>query len=221
MSCAFKDLGKDKVRYDDTSKEADVRDDSRLLKWIHAELSDCDILITQNGKAFDVKKINARFIAAGLPPVHPYKIIDTLLIAKDVAKFTSNKLEWLSKILTRQPKSQHSEFPGMELWVECLKGNKKAWAVMKKYNIQDVIADEQVYLKLRPYMVGHPNVAAYYSDDKMRCPKCGSTALTVQAKPALTQSGEYRRYQCGGCGGYSRSRYTLNTKAKRQSLLAN
>lgn len=220
LSYAFKDLGKPRVRYADTSKEADPRDDSKLLLKLHAELSDCDILITQNGKAFDVKKINARFIEAGLPPVAPYKIIDTLLIAKDVAKFTSNKLEWLSKILTGQPKETHAEFPGMELWVECLKGNKRAWRVMKKYNIQDVVADEEVYLKLRPYMVGHPNVAAYYDDDKTRCPRCASVNVTPIGQ-AYTQTGEYTRYQCGDCGGFARSRYTQNSKAKRQSLLAN
>ena len=109
----------------------------------------------------------------------------------------------------------------MDLWVECLKGNPRAWAEMKKYNIGDIPSCEEVYLKLRPYYQGHPNVAAYYDDDTVRCPRCGSTALGILDSPALTQTGEYRRYHCGGCGGYSRSRYTLNSKAKRLSLLAN
>jgi hypothetical protein len=221
LSYCVKDLGSKRVRYEDTSSKEDPRDDSDLLIALHAELSDCDIVIAQNGKAFDLKKINARFIEAGLPPVPPIKVIDTMLIAKDVAKFTSNKLEWLSKHLTDTPKYAHSEFPGMELWTECLKGNKKAWKAMRKYNCIDVPATEELYLKLRPYMIGHPNVAAYYDDDKTRCPRCASTKLTPMEKPALTQSGEYTRYQCGECGGFARSRYTQNTKAKRLSLLAN
>ena len=199
MSYCIKDLGKKRVIYEDTSKMADPRDDSELLVKLHTELSTVDIIIAQNGKAFDMKKINARFIEAGLAPLAPIKVIDTLLIAKEVAKFTSNKLEWLSKHLTDVPKDSHNEFPGMELWTECLKGNPKAWKVMKKYNCIDVPATEELYLKLRPYMVGHPNVAAYYNDDKTRCPRCASVNLRAQDKPALTQSGEYTRYQCADC----------------------
>ena len=220
LSYCVKDLGKKKVRYEDTSKMADPRDDSELLVKLHAELADCDIVIAQNGKKFDLKKINARFIEAGLPPVHPIKIVDTMLVAKDVAAFTSNKLEWLSKHLTDTPKYAHSEFPGMELWTECLKGNPKAWRVMKKYNCIDVPATEELYLKLRPYMIGHPNVAAYYNDENTRCPRCGSVNLRASGQ-AYTQTGEYTRYQCGDCGGFARSRYTQNSKAKRLSLLSN
>lgn len=219
LSYCVKDFGSKRVRYEDTSKMADPRDDSELLVKLHAELSDCDIVIAQNGKRFDLKKINARFIMVGLPPVAPLKIIDTMLHAKEVAAFTSNKLEWLSKHLTDVPKYAHSEFPGMELWTECLKGNPKAWRVMKKYNCIDVPATEELYLKLRPYMIGHPNVAAYYDDEHIRCPRCASVNLEPQAVPALTQTGSYTRYLCRDCGGFARSRYTQNSKAKRKSLL--
>lgn len=221
LSYCAKELGKKRIIYDDTSKEDNPRDDKRLLLGLHTLLSEVDIVIAQNGKAFDMKKINARFIEQGLPALPPIKVIDTLLIAKDFAKFTSNKLEWLSKHLTDTPKYDHGEFPGMELWTECLKGNKRAWAEMKKYNCIDVPATEELYLKLRPFMQGHPNVAAYYDDDKVRCPRCASTNLTALAKPALTQTGQYTRYQCGDCGGFARSRYTQNSKAKRLSLLSN
>lgn len=221
MSYCYKDLGKKKIHYDDTSQEADPRDDRRLMQGLHDLLSTVDIIIAQNGKAFDLKKINARFIELGMLPVAPIKVIDTMLIAKDVAKFTSNRLAWLSEHLTDTPKDEHKEFPGMELWSECLKGNPRAWKVMKKYNCIDVPATEKLYLKLRPYMVGHPNVAAYYNDDNTRCPRCGSTDLKVMAKPALTQVSEYTRYQCSSCGGFARSRYTKNSKAKRLSLLTN
>lgn len=221
LSYCIKELGKKKVTYHDTSNERNPRDDLALMSQLHADLSDVDIVIAQNGKAFDLKKINARFIAHGFQPLPPIKVIDTMLVAKDVAKFTSNRLEWLSKHLTDTPKYAHSEFPGMELWTECLKGNPKAWAVMKKYNCIDVPATEELYLKLRPYMQGHPNVAAYYDDEALRCPRCGGTHLGAQEKPAFTQTGQYIRYQCGDCGGFARSRYTLNSKHKRQNLLSN
>jgi hypothetical protein len=220
LSYCVKDLGSKKMRYEDTSDKDNPRDDYDLLVKLHAELADCDIVIAQNGVAFDLKKINARFIEQGLPPVPPLKVIDTMLIAKQVAKFTSNRLEWLSKHLTDTPKYDHGKFPGMELWTQCLAGNPKAWKEMKKYNCIDVPATEELYLKLRPYMVGHPNVASYYDDDKTRCPRCASVNLTAVGQ-AYTQTGEYTRYQCGDCGGFARSRYTKNSKAKRLSLLSN
>lgn len=221
LSYCYKDLGKAKVIYDDTSKEEDPRDDRRLMQGLHDLLSTVDIIIAQNGKAFDMKKINARFIELGMLPLAPIKVIDTVLVAKEVAKFTSNKLEWLSQHLTNTPKSPHAAFPGMDLWTECLKGNPKAWKEMRNYNCIDVPATEELYLKLRPYMVGHPNLANYYDDHETRCPRCASTSLTKMEKPALTQTGSYTRYQCGDCGGFARSRYTKNSLAKRLSLLSN
>lgn len=221
MSYCYKVLGNKRITYDDTSKKANPRDDYDLMVGLHALLCETDIIIAQNGKAFDMKKINARFIEHGFPPLPPIKVIDTMLVAREVAKFTSNKLEWLSKHLTDTPKYDHPEFPGMELWTQCLAGNKKAWRVMREYNCIDVPATEELYLKLRPFMVGHPNVAAYYTDEALRCPRCGSTDLNALEKHAFTQTGEYIRYQCNGCGGFARSRYTLNSKRKRQNLLTN
>lgn len=221
LSWAGKWLGSKKVIYQDVSKQADLRDDRLMLDGIWKFLDEADIIIGQNAQAFDVKKINARFIEAGMPPPSPYKIIDTLLMSKQIAKFTSNKQDWLSQIITDAPKEHHNEFPGQELWNECLAGNRKAWRVMKKYNVKDVTGCEKMYLALRPYYVGHPNVAAYYTDTAIRCPKCGSTDLVALEVPALTQTGSYTRYRCDGCGGFARSRYTLNSKAKRQSLLMN
>lgn len=220
LSVAWKSLGKAKVHYHDVSKQEDLRDDAGLLQVIWEVLNDSDIIIAQNGVRFDNKKIVARFLQAGLPPPRPYKIIDTLLMAKQVAAFTSNKLDWLSQILTDAPKDHHNAFPGMELWNECLKGNPAAWRAMKKYNQQDIPSCEKVYLKLRPYYQGHPNLAQYYEDEKTRCPKCGSPNVHVTGT-VFTQASEYEQFHCGDCGGYSRGRYTINTKAKRKALLSN
>lgn len=221
LSFAYKWLHQKKVWYSDVSEQEDLRDDGELLNELWCVLDEADIIVAQNGRAFDIKKIMARFIAAGFEPPSPFKVVDTLEMAKQIARFTSNKQDWLSQLMTDQPKEHHKEFPGMALWVACLNGVKRAWVVMKKYNIKDVRGCEGMYLAMRPYYAGHPNVAAYYDDEALRCPKCGTADMIEQDKPALTQTGRYKSYKCGGCGGFSRSRYTLNSKSKRQSLLAN
>lgn len=220
LSVAWKTLGKKKVHYEDVSKQEDVRDDRALLDVIWKVLDESDIIIGQNVDRFDKKKITARFIQAGMPPPSPYKTVDTLLMAKQVAAFTSNKLEWLAAILTDTPKDGHKKFPGMELWNECLAGNPAAWRAMKSYNEKDIPSCEGVYLKLRPYYAGHPNVAMYYDDEATRCPKCGSIHVHDVGR-VHTQSGSYVSYRCDDCTGYSRGRYTLNTASKRKAMLSN
>lgn len=219
MAYAAKTLGQKEVRYADTEKEADVKDDSALMALIWAELDAADIVVTQNGKHFDHRKINARFITLGMPPPSPYKMIDTKVEASKVAMFTSNKLEWLADILTDAPKDSHKQFPGFELWRECMAGNPKAWAVMRKYNPKDVIATERLYLRLRPYMQQHPNVAVYDDESETTsCPSCGGTRLQRRGF-YFTDTGRYQRFSCNACGSWSRDRYTSNTLAKRKSLL--
>jgi hypothetical protein len=139
-----------------------------------------------------------------------------------VAAFTSNKLEWLATYLSKVPKQKHRDFPGHELWMECMKGNPKAWVAMRKYNIPDILACEQVYLRLRPWAGGHPNIVTYSDDETPACPVCASTKLQ-QKGFSHTNVGKYPRFQCQApkCGAWSRSRYTVNSLNKRKGLLTN
>ena len=218
LSIAFKYLGRSKVTYQDVSGQEDLRDDSAMLLLLWSMLDEADIVIGQNFRRFDSKKINARFIQAGLSPPSPYVIIDTLEMAKASAAMTSNKLDWLSSKLTDMAKDHHNEFPGMELWNECLKDNPKAWKAMRKYNIRDVPACEEVYLVLRPYYPYHPNLAAYTESEDKQCTRCLSTALEP-AGYKRTNTSEYKQYRCLSCGGFCRERYTINSLSKRKSLL--
>lgn len=181
-------------------------------------LDEADIVVGQNVKKFDMRKIRARAMMHGLPPFKEPLVQDTMLMARSIGSFTSNKLEYLSANLTDTPKSKHAKFPGFELWLGVMQGNPEAWEEMREYNIQDVRATEQLYLKLRPWVRNHPNVAHYYKDDENRCPRCGSTNLYTNGTIFRGVS-EYHAYTCSDCGGHSRSRYTLNSRNKRKSLL--
>jgi predicted RNA-binding Zn-ribbon protein involved in translation (DUF1610 family) len=220
LSYCYKPLGGKKSSIVYRDNRGNPRDDSRVVRELWDIMHDNDFLIAQNGKRFDMKKMRARMILHGMLPPSPVQVIDTLLMARQVAAFTSNKLEWLSKYLSTEAKSKHKEFPGFELWSECLADNPKAWDAMRKYNIPDVTSMEQVYLQLRPWVTGHPNVAAYTTSDTIACPKCGSHNV-VKDGVARTNVSEYNRYRCTDCGGWSRDRYTINSKAKRRSLLSN
>ena len=218
-SVCWKWLGETKTHYIDC--ESDPLDDTTLLAKVWEVLDEADIVVGQNSKHFDIRKINARLIECGFPPPSPYRQVDTKVEAKKIAMFTSNRLEWLSEHLAETPKDKHKEFPGFELWSECLNGNPKAWSAMRRYNPTDVIATEQVYLKLRPWIEGHPNVAAWNADQTQpACPKCGEGPLQHRGSHR-TVAGVYKRMHCQACGGWSRTRYTENSIRERRNLLAN
>ncbi len=219
LSYAAKWLGQKRVIYKDNRDQEDPRDDAALMEDLWHLLNDADIVIAQNGLKFDLRKIRARFILLGYKPFSPVKVVDTMLEARKAFAFTSNKLEWLSDKLSDTKKLKHKKFPGFELWSECLKHNREAWNEMRAYNKVDVLATEEVYLTIRPWVQGHPNIAVFDDQEHTRCPCCGSANLT-QDGHAYTQVGQYLRYVCE-CGAWSRSRYTVNTIEKRKALLSN
>lgn len=218
LSYCFKWLGDPKVHYRDKRKSWDTEDDKELLDDLWKFLDEADVIVAQNGVRFDSKKINARFILNGYPPPSPYKIVDTMLQAKANFGFTSNKLEYMTDKLCSVKKIKHNDFPGFELWKECLRGNKKAWASMKKYNIQDVTSMEELYLIMLPWMKGHPNYGLYVNPDAPVCNRCGSEHVNKRGT-YKTDVGVYQRYHCGGCGGWLRGRKLLNTAEERRLLL--
>lgn len=219
LSFSAKWLGEPKVIYHDTGGRGreKVRDDRDLLGKLWALLDEADVVIAQNGVAFDIRKINARLIAAGFKPYSPIRVVDTMLAAKRRFGFTSNKLAWLSQKLTKAKKLTHKKFPGFELWAACLRDEAAAWKEMRRYNQVDVIATEELYLKLRPWIENHPNFAAYVDCDDPACTRCGSKNVQRRGR-TVTNAGEYPRFQCTDCGGWSRGRQTLR---RRKNALTN
>jgi hypothetical protein len=115
-------------------------------------MDEADIILGQNSNAFDIKKLNSKFLEHDLGIPSYYKKIDTYSLAKKHFSLTSNKLEYMSKKFNVTYKKQdHAEFSGFKLWDECLKGNLKAWKSMEKYNNFDVLATEELFLKLAQF----------------------------------------------------------------------
>ncbi len=208
---------KEVIQHDTGGRGASkVRDDLGLMKKLWAILDEADIVITQNGKAFDIKKINTRMLMHGLPPYSPVKMIDTKQIAKKHFAFTSNKLAWLSRGL-KTKKDDHKKFPGFVLWSECLKDNREAWEEMRKYNIVDVVSTELLYLSLRQWSNG-PNFGAYSDSEDRMCPHCGSFNVKLNGHD-YTNSGKFQRIKCVSCSGHSRCGSNLLTASKKKSMI--
>lgn len=200
LSYAYKWLGETKVTvkalpmYKGYSKNKD--NDLELCKDLWKLLDEADIVIGHNVDSFDIKKSNARFIIHGMKPTSPYKTVDTLKVARKYFKFTSNKLGELGKYLGLGNKL---ETGGFATWLGCMQGDMKMWLKMIRYNRQDVVLLEKVYLRLRDYMTNHPRSTD--SPTSEVCANCGGTRLhkrgTMRNKVSTLQ-----RLQCQDCGSW-------------------
>jgi hypothetical protein len=213
MSASWKWLGEEEVFYVESRKG----NERKLIKPILEALDEADIVVAHNAKKHDLPVINARALVHGFTPPSPYKVVDTLLEARKNFKFGQNSLEYLAKILGCSPKMESRKFPGFELWKQCLLGNPEAWEEMRVYNIQDVITLEEVYLKLRPWMSQHPNVAIYNEGDQVACPKCGGTHIQFRGHYKTSVS-KFKRFRCVSCGSWGRLRKNELDKSVRESL---
>jgi hypothetical protein len=204
------------IIYADQRNAKDITNDKKLLEKIWKLLDEADIVIGQNSKAFDVKKLNARFILNGMQPPSSFRQIDTMVLAKKYFAFSSNKLEFLtSNLCTKYKKLSHKKFPGFSLWSECLKGNKEAWKEMQLYNCHDTLATEELYQKLAAWDTSI-NFDAYTDDLNHTC-TCGHKEFENKGY-AYTSGGKFQRFKCKACGKESRGRANLLGIDKRRSM---
>lgn len=228
ISWAAKWVGVDEVMYSDCREFFDGSaasmyqeiDDTKLISEIWELIDEADIIVTQNGKKFDAKKLNARFLAAGFTPPSSYKHVDTLQIAKRHFAFTSNKLEFMTdKFCKVYKKLKHGKFAGFELWKECQLGNQEAWDEMELYNKYDVFSLEELVFILAPWSNQLPNLDMYYQDSDNHC-FCGSTEWEEDGF-AYTNLSKFTRHRCVSCGAEKRGRVNLHSKEKMKALRMN
>jgi len=167
-------------------------DDSALCRDIRQVLDEADIVVAHNGAAFDIKKIQARFMVNGLQPSSPFKTIDTLKLARKHFKFDSNKLDNIGRYLHCGRKIPNT---GAELWRGCVNGDVKSWAVLRRYNAQDVRLLKNVYERLKPWV----DIDLRPYSDSHGCPACLSSKIQRRGI-SVARSRRYQRLQCQDCG---------------------
>jgi len=214
LSWAAKWLDSKEVMYMDSRLKKNPEKDKHLLKSIWQLLDEADIVVTQNGVQFDTKKLNARFIINGFKKPSSYKHVDTLILARKHFGFTSNKLEYMTDKLCKIKKLVNRKFSGFDLWKECLKGNKKAWREMERYNKRDVLALEELYLKLRSW----DNTVMFRLYDEKLEDKCDCGGIFWKNGKFYKDTGIFQRYRCVDCGAESKGRTNLLSKTQVRSL---
>ncbi len=216
-SAKWLDAPASEVMYMDQRNSKNVEDDKAILSEIWDLLDEAEVVITQNGKSFDQKKLNARFLPPNdLGPPSSFKHIDTKILAQRHFNLPSYKLEYMTeKFCKKYKKLKHKEFPGHELWRECLKGNIKAWDEMELYNKHDVLALEELYNVFAPWETSI-NFNLFTDSEEHVC-KCGSKDHMKNGF-YYTNVGKFQKYRCKNCFAETRDRKNLFSKEKKDSL---
>lgn len=195
------------------------KSDAPLMRKLWKILDSADMVITKNGKRFDIPKINARFLLNGIEDApSEYAHRDVEQMSRSKFAFSSHSLDYLSQNLNkRYKKLDHDAFPGEKLWDECLAGNMKAWDAMREYNVHDVLATEELYHILLPYGAPH-NVQSFTNSTSFGCPNGHSDYKRNGVRRNPNTGTQTQRYQCKVCHTLFSDKQDLRSDTQKRNF---
>jgi hypothetical protein len=178
-------------------------------------LDEADVVVHFYGSRFDIPHLNTEFLKNGFPPPSPFKQIDLKMVVGSRFKFTSNKLQFVSRVLGLEGKEEHEGFPMWDkLMNETRRNGEKPFSLeieadakarMEIYNKRDVFLLDEVYEALLPWIANHPHRHLY--EEGRDCPTCGAASefFMVDAGYAYTKLSKFQQWRCQNCQSYFRS----------------
>ena len=174
-------------------------DDKALVKKLWKLFDEADVVVAHNGDRFDQPKANTRFLKHGLGMPSPYIEIDTLKLARQKFKFTSNKLNEICKFLGIGEKLPTQ---GMHTWYGCMNNDPDSWTVMEEYNKRDVELLDELYTQVAPYVRTKLNRQAWVGT--YSCVACGGQ--NMESRGYRSRGGTertHRNWKCLDCGKWN------------------
>lgn len=202
---ASKWYGQDGIEFYSRWNDGDLQ--MALESW--RLLNECDVVVHFYGSRFDIPHLNTHFLKHGFPPPSPFKQIDLKLAVGKQFKFSSNKLEFVSRVLGLEGKEEHEGFP---LWDKVMNENDKyseeievdAKKRMTSYNKRDVFLLDECLEALLPWIPNFPNRRLYEGGNG--CPTCGADAeFILQDGYYYTKLSKFLQYRCQVCDSWFRS----------------
>lgn len=166
-----------------------------MLDKLWAALDKADIVVGQNIKGFDNRKMLSSWIESGRPAPRPFKSFDTLTEARK-AGFESNTLDALCTRLGIPAKTDRYS---VVMARDAVAGNRQAQTQIRSYNCGDIDATTGLYDRLRPYSSTHPHSTVGSATDRLTCHACWGDSLTLSGT-RLAQVIMYNVYRCNDCG---------------------
>lgn len=186
----------------------------RFLSRVHAMMRQADILVGHNIDNADIPWLKGDLhIEAGLPPLPPFKTVDTLKVLrrefKSGAPFKS--LDAFCQIVGIPNKTDHYDRRAMERAAD---GNVEDRQRLTDYCCGDVVATQGLYDWCRPHIKTHPALFVDGKDKLTVCNRCGHDTEPI-ARRYVANLLTYSMRRCTACGAHSR----LSIEPERMSIM--
>ena len=142
-----------------------TREEKSLLSKLSKRLESYDVLVTWNGRSFDIPFLTTRLMKHGLDPRPILRTahIDLADVVKSRLRLTFTYLDHVCDFFQIARKKGPMGLDVPHLYVLAAEGDRKALASIREHCLDDLRATRQVFLKLKPiveqqleYAEGHP-----------------------------------------------------------------
>jgi hypothetical protein len=191
-----------------------------FLREVHSLMGMADIIIGHNLDGADVPWLKGDFYfpkighkhRPQLPPLPPFKTVDTLKVARQFRTGVQFKsLDALCQIIGIPAKTDAYDREAMN---RAVAGSVEDRERLTEYCAGDVIATQGLYDALRPHIRNHP---ALFVDGQSRldtCRACGGETKPI-AKRFIADVFSYSMQRCTSCGWHGR----LSIEPERMSMV--
>jgi hypothetical protein len=191
-----------------------------FLREVHSLMGMADIIVGHNLDGADVPWLKGDFYfpkighkhRPQLPPLPPFKTVDTLKVARQFRTGVQFKsLDALCQIIGIPAKTDAYDREAMN---RAVAGSVEDRERLTEYCAGDVIATQGLYDALRPHIKNHP---ALFVDGQSRldtCRACGGETKPI-AKRFIADVFTYSMQRCVDCGWHGR----LSIEPERMSMV--
>ena len=182
ITISWKWLGTDKVEYLTWDKN---HSDEALMKDFLKVYNKSDMVIGYNNDRFDNRWINARAMKYNLDVNVHVRSYDIMKEEKRVFRVPSYSMAYMSKYSSVTLKQGHE---GIHMWNMIQTGTPAEQAEylqkMVDYNIGDIVATEELYVRLRKYFGHKVHFGVLHGAEKWSCPATGSSNVELYKRTA-------------------------------------
>lgn len=186
-----------------------------FLKRIHKLMSKADIIVGHNVDNADIPWLKGDLhIEAGLPPLPPFKTVDTLKVLRQEFKSGApfKGLDAFCQIVGIPAKSDRYDREAMERAIT--EKSREDRERLIAYCTGDVIATQGLLDYLRPHIKNHPALFVDGKDNLTVCNRCGHDTKPITRRYVANVL-TYSMRRCTNCRAYSR----INIEPKRMSII--
>lgn len=168
--------------------------DTELVRLSHDVLSQADMIVTFNGKNFDWKLHNTKFLMHGLKPIPAVAHVDLYQVARSNILIRPKSLKNIARVFNFKHAKTELDW---NTWRAANKGDVKALKYIREHCRADILVTEEAYFLLRNNVRQHPRVNGWGP-----CRRCGNDTLVRRGTAVTIYKGQQYRYQCRKCGGW-------------------